>query len=433
MNTHYSPMRNYILHKGRGMLKKINFIKSFVFVSLVLSAISCGGGGGGGGSSSGGEGELVKEVSTRCGVVKDAKLVNPFGVYDGDLAVLEYVVGSTILQVKRVGSTTSEYVSMYGLAPSESVNRIKLALAQYVGSQVFLVKATDSACIVPVRGAGTLEAYQVVTESGVNLAETIVDQGLGELTTSSQCGENLFVSCLSGSTATSPTSSSRQVSNFLWKPESESGYNPGGLSVILNPCDVRVFVNNEEVIDYGSGNGRCITARSPHPGCDYGTNAVVRITEKNTGLPVLFGTSETYTIPNGCERTEYAGIGGVSVGEDEELPECDGVTNDLTYKPAWPECGGNAGVLMTGEFADAFNSALRMPDNSDRLDPACKENACSPYKTQNFVDVVGGKIACYGAPGTSPLMSEVVQVSVKLTGDDRTPYRECLADPSKES
>ncbi len=415
---------------SREIMKNINLIFANLVLSFFLS--SCGGGGG-----SDGEGNLVKEVTTGCGVVKSGSLINPFPLYDGEQAVLEEVVGTTILKVRRTDSLTSEFISIYGLSPSPSVHRTKIALWSYVGSTVYLVKPESGGCTVPVRGVGSLESYQVITDSGINLAEFLVKQKLGRLSDDALCGQNLFGSCVANGGASGSTQ--RFVGNFLWKPNSESPYNKGGVSVILNPCDVDVYVNGQEVMNYGPGNGRCITARSPHPGCHFGTNIEVKIIDKVSGLPVKFGTNDSFTVPNGCARTEFAGTGEVyhSEGEesdkDEKLPSCVRNNSDLTYRPSWAECGGNAGVLMKGEFANAFNSALRMPDNSDRLDPACKENGCSPYKTQGFVDMVGGKIACYGAPGNSPYMSEVVQVSVKREGTDRNPYRECLDDPSKES
>lgn len=409
--------------------------KSLVIVSLLASFLlsSCGGGGG----SGGGEGNLVKEVSTACGVVKAGAIQNPFSVYDGEQAVLEEIVGTTILKVRRNGALESEFVSMFGLSPSPSVHRVKTALWSYVGSTVYLVKPDASGCSVPVRGVGTLESYQVITDSGINLAESLISQKLGKVSADAACGQDLFTSCAVNGSAVGGTQ--RFIGNFLWKPNSESPHNKDGVSILLNPCNVDVYVNGEEVRDYGESNGRCVTARTARRGCSFGGNIEVKVIDKLTGLPVKFGTEDSYIIPNGCDRNEFGGTGEIHHegsghgGGDEALPACVNNNADVTYRPSWVECGGNAGVLLKGEYANAFSSALRMPDNSDRLDPSCSANSCSPYKVQNYVNVSGGKIGCYGAAGTSPYMSEVVQVSVKREGTDRHPFRECLADPSQES
>ncbi len=104
-----------------------------------------------------------------------------------------------------------------------------------------------------------------------------------------------------------PVTSAGEITDFLWKPQSDGGYNPGLLVILVDPCDVVVLVNGEELTDFGPGNGRCTTARSlTKSGCGYGANARVQVLDSFTRLPYLFpGGLDTYTIPNGCNRVEF--------------------------------------------------------------------------------------------------------------------------------
>ena len=101
--------------------------------------------------------------------------------------------------------------------------------------------------------------------------------------------------------------SAGDITDFLWKPEADGGYNNGLLVILVDPCEVVVLVNGEELVDFGPGNGRCTTARSlTKSGCGYGTNVQVQVLDSFTRLPYLFpGGLDTYIIPNGCNRTEF--------------------------------------------------------------------------------------------------------------------------------
>jgi len=87
------------------------------------------------------------------------------------------------------------------------------------------------------------------------------------------------------------------VSNFLWKPVSESD---GKLVVLTNPEDAEIDVLgdvSESLTLTGPSNGRGTTARGSFTGCDYGTNILVRITKKGKLLAEK-------TIADGCLRVE---------------------------------------------------------------------------------------------------------------------------------
>jgi hypothetical protein len=98
-----------------------------------------------------------------------------------------------------------------------------------------------------------------------------------------------------------------EITDFLWKPRADGGFNNGLLVVLVSACDAQVLVNGTELIDFGPSNGRCTTARSlSTTGCGFGSNIRVEVIARQSGLPYRFPSGETFfTIPNGCNRTEF--------------------------------------------------------------------------------------------------------------------------------
>lgn len=105
------------------------------------------------------------------------------------------------------------------------------------------------------------------------------------------------------------------------------------------------------------------------------------------------------------------------------------VPANVRYRPADTDCGGNASIVLTGDLTDAFSIQLRYPDGSDRLDPDCSTNGCTPYKVQDYINVSGIKVGCFGAPGNAVVMDDVQHVSIKRDANDHDPLRYCIPNP----
>lgn len=396
---------------------------------LALTVYGCGGGGGGGGGGSalfadGEPGPAERSVTTECGTVSGGEVVNPLALNEATTVQVQQILTSNVVAIS-VGGVRYD-VKLFGVSSSAQPTAVKNLLGQFEGQTAYFIPSTDG-CSTTLRGGSEVATGQLISESGVSFAELLFQSGIaGVAETTGTCGEELAGACyesLRGSGG-----GAAEASNFLWKPDSESPHNPGGVSILTNPCGVRVLINGQEIPDYGPSNGRCITARSGESGCSWGTNVKVELLTA-TGAPITFDGAPFITIPNGCERLEYktGGEGGI-----ETLPpveKCETAPSNVLYRPADPACSGNASVILGGELAGAFSVQLRLPDGSDRLDPSCSEPGCTPYKVVNYIDGAGIKTACFGAPGTAPVMSEVVQTSVKLTADDSTPERFCIPDP----
>ena len=397
---------------------------------ILLSLCGCGGGGGGGGGggsalfADGEAGPAERTVTSECGTVSGGELQNPLSLEQSTTVQVLQILTSNVVAIS-VGGVRHD-VKLFGVSSSSQPTAVKNLLGQFEGATGYFIPAADN-CETTLRGGSIVPTGQLISDSGVNFAELLFEAGIaGPAELTGTCGEELVGACYESLRG---TGGGAEASNFLWKPNSESPYNPGGVSILTNPCGVRVLINGEEIRDYGPSNDRCITARTASSGCSFGQNVRVELLNAVTGAPVLFAGQPFITIPDGCARFEFnaGGEGGI-----ETLPpveECETAPSNVVYRPADAACSGNASVSLGGELAGAFSVQLRLPDGSDRLDPSCSDAGCTPYKVVSYIDGAGIKTACFGAPGTAPVMSEIVQTSVKLAADDSTPERFCIPDP----
>ena len=406
------------------LIAKINLL-------LGLFLVGCGSSGGGDSTSDAPKdivpGSVTTKGATLCGVMDDGGYVNPPVYSEKTSITIEQVIDSNLVEIVAGGQ--KKLVKLHGLGNTsgfENTAAAKLYDSITSGQQLFYIKAGDCQVTTTV---GTAEVGQIVTEDGLSLSEQALNNHIaGVIEKTGECNESVLAGCyaaLSDPDDSTP-SEHKQVSKFLWKPGSESPYNPGGVSILLNPCDVRVVVNGTEIREYPSGNGRCTTVRSAKAGCDFGTNVKVEVFDQATGEAVYFGSQPYLTITNGCDRTEFAGSGS---SDDESEIECSTMSGNVSYQPALESCSGNAAVILRGEYQGAYSVQLRLPDGGDRLDEDCSEKSCSPYKVQQYIDGTGEKTACFGAPGEANLMTSVVHTSIKMAGDDRNPARFCIPDP----
>lgn len=129
------------------------------------------------------------------------------------------------------------------------------------------------------------------------------------------------------------------------------------------------------------------------------------------------------------------------------------VAREMQYRPAVEECGGNAGVVLTGKYGGVFSAVVRDRENRDRFpvpgsgygectleeaDAINPPNRCSAFKTQSTIRVGSGrdkgKLYCLGASGYSSIFSLVTRVTVKLADSPNSSedpiVRWCLRKPT---
>jgi hypothetical protein len=128
----------------------------------------------------------------------------------------------------------------------------------------------------------------------------------------------------------------------------------------------------------------------------------------------------------------------------------DDAPREIKYRPAMPECGGDAASVLFGSYASAYSVVLRDNQNRDRW-PASGYNGCtakevadglakcSAFKCQRVRRVnrssagVGPQtICCYGEAGRSPIMRGATRMTIKLRNDPNSGndplVRVCLQD-----
>lgn len=282
-------------------MKKV--ITIFALVGF-LSACNLGGGGSKRSSTSSSSNTARVEFETRCGAVSDGSLSNP--VSASLLVDVVRVISSNLIQVRESGATTGDFlVKLHALGLSQyGESSATSALESLSTSPVYYVPAKDG-CVVDVPG-GQAFTGQLFTSTGQSFSEELILSGYsGEAESSGACSEELLTSCYAPLIEENAIKSAGQITDFLWKPRAESGYNHGMPVIHANPCNATVYVNGQALRDFGPGNGRCNTSRM-FSGCgSYGSNIKVEVIDNKTGLPYFNGDVPYVTVPNGCSRYEF--------------------------------------------------------------------------------------------------------------------------------
>ena len=127
------------------------------------------------------------------------------------------------------------------------------------------------------------------------------------------------------------------------------------------------------------------------------------------------------------------------------------VTKRVQYRPAVKECGGDAAIILSGKYLNAYSAVVRDNQNKDRWPPqginGCTPyerdtlalNKCSAFKVQKVIGVenetADAEVHCLGGSGYSTLFRNVRRITIKLadipnsTNDPLA--RLCLVGPTK--
>jgi hypothetical protein len=242
------------------------------------------------------DGSSAGEARTNCGVVIDNSLKNPVSVADGIPVRIESVADSNALIV--VNATGGRFiVKLHGVS-NEPLGLKESAISHlgtFVGSTVLYVSAGDN-CPATVSGGGQGQLGQLITNSGVSIAESLIRTSFATSTASDACGSSLVSSCFTALAQSAPLVAG-ELSAFLWKPIAESD---GNLAIHTGPFGSTVIVNGEVGRNQGPGNGFGSLARFSKPGCAYGNNS---ITVRDTrGYVYTVGGQASFNVPNPCGR-----------------------------------------------------------------------------------------------------------------------------------
>ncbi len=241
-----------------------------------------------------------RAVTTDCGIVSEGVIQNPIStgkarivqaeIVASNRAILTLPEGSVLLKFQGIGSAED---FLAGAAVTKLKDMIPTGRALYYQAQ--------PGCTTITEGGGIAQVGQLVSIEGQSLSEELIRSGYASVDAYDACGGELIGSCYEALRESS-VSIDGVVSNFLWKPVSDSN---GMLVVLLNPAGATVVVNGTALRNVGPSNGRGTTARGDKSGCSFGSNVKVRVYSQRGGI-ILFPNGEAeYTIPNGCTRYEF--------------------------------------------------------------------------------------------------------------------------------
>ena len=287
------------------MIKKCLFL--FCCLS-VLSLAGCGSGGSSdssGGDSSTDDGFVSVSYQSLCGAVQNNVLVNP--VTQAERVSVEPVSSDTVIVTRKSGPQEGmpQLIKLHGITSTGVEDRlVNLGIQlidREIGSTGYLVLAGDG-CVATTTGGGQGALGQIFDNNGENINESLIETGAA-LPIADTCGGDQLASCYQGLDVSEPTSP-YTVGKFLWKPVSES---TGNLACLTDTGGVFFTVRGaitEELSDQGSAAGYGSLGRAKHPGCSYGSNVKVYLTDM-MGRRVLTNAGDEYiSIPNGCSRVE---------------------------------------------------------------------------------------------------------------------------------
>lgn len=116
---------------------------------------------------------------------------------------------------------------------------------------------------------------------------------------------------------------------------------------------------------------------------------------------------------------------------NHSLATCTAWAPGYQYRPKLRACRNKAAIIASGNKKNFFSAQLRKADGSDRLNPKCERNDCSPYKIQKTIKASSAKTVCFGAAGNATVMKVVKYATIKRSVTDHNPLTFCLLDPKQ--
>jgi len=243
------------------------------------------------------------ELISECGTNREALLFNP--ISSTNLLQFVKVVDSNLVIVRALTGDILVKLQGLGLTNSFKRNSAISFLNSIATSDVYFEPAATD-CTTIVEGGGTALVGQIFNSNGQSFTEELIKSGLaGEIETTGLCGDANLAGCYFAMREANTLKSAGQLTDFLWKPSAESGFNQGNPVILANPCNATVYVNGEALIDFGSSNGRCNTSRLFERCGTYGNNIKVEVIDNASGLPYFNGAEPFVIVPSGCGRFEF--------------------------------------------------------------------------------------------------------------------------------
>jgi hypothetical protein len=238
----------------------------------------------------------MKPFHTDCGTVIDSSLDNPVDPKDGIKGKATITGANILILTPSTGGPILVKLHALGVPYNQALqDGAKKALEVLAKEDAIFFPASET-CTTQI-STSTGMVGQVFTASGKSYSETLLNQGYGRVE-GDGCDASLINVCYSALAEQAALNFAGELEAFLWKPISDSN---GKLAIHASPADTIVTVSGETGQDFSGGNGYENLARFSKPGCSYGKNVTVKVTNTK-GAPYRVNGKTTITIPDGCQR-----------------------------------------------------------------------------------------------------------------------------------
>lgn len=237
-----------------------------------------------------------KPFHTDCGTVIDASLKNPADPKGGMKGTVTVVGANLLIMKPEKGGEILIKLHALGAPYSQTIQTAAQSALKELAKEPAVFFPAGKACTTRVESA-TGTVGQLFTASGKSYSEKLINEGYGQVE-SDGCDSSLILSCYQALAEEAARKYAGEVEAFLWKPISDSN---GKLAIHSTPADTIITVNGETGQDFSGGNGYANLTRFSKPGCSYGKNVTVKLTNSK-GAPYRFAGKSTITIPDGCQR-----------------------------------------------------------------------------------------------------------------------------------
>ena len=233
---------------------------------------------------------------TDCGTVSESSLENPVDPKGGMRGRVTVAGANLLIMTPTTGGPILIKFHALGVPYNEALQNGAKKILQELAKEDAVFFPASKTCTTTI-STSTGMVGQVFTASGKSYSETLLNEGYGRVE-GDGCDASLIYPCYSALQEKAAQNFAGEVEAFLWKPISDSN---GKLAIHSTPADTVVTVNGETGQDFGPGNGYANLNRFSKPGCSYGKNVTVKLTNSN-GAPYRVNGKTTITIPDGCQR-----------------------------------------------------------------------------------------------------------------------------------
>jgi len=250
------------------------------------------------GSSSDGDSSqaTLKPFHTDCGTVNNSSLDNPVDPKGGIKGKVTVSGANLLIMKPTTGGPILVKLHALGVPYNQALeDGAKRILGELAKEDAIFFPASKT-CTTTI-STSTAMVGQIFTASGKSYSETLINQGYGRVE-SDGCDATQIYTCYNALQEQAAQNFAGEIEAFLWKPISD---NDGKLAIHSTPEDTVVVVNGETGRDFSGGNGYANLTRFSKPGCSYGKNVTVKLTNSK-GVPYRMNGKTTITIPDGCQR-----------------------------------------------------------------------------------------------------------------------------------